>query len=299
MRSGRRRAPFARYLRWAVVLIPLAGIGYLAGARLARFWATPVPRHTPATPTSPTWVDSLAPGGVADGTSEPGRMDRWRFYARTDEAYRALPDVSPRTVTVPPEAIAECHDYTVLEGDALWDIALAFGVTVDAIVDANDHLASADAIDPGMVLCIPDPPPTPTPLPEGTYVVQVGDTLWSLAWEFQCTIEDWLDANAATLGSPLDRLDVGQILRVPEHSSLDERPTTTIGAAGSQRRSVSKGLPDASASCSRASSSARFSAGEASVSCRHRIIGHFGRTAALEKVRCRVTVRLATCRTAR
>jgi murein DD-endopeptidase MepM/ murein hydrolase activator NlpD len=224
MRSGRQRALFARYLRWAAVLIPLVGIAYLAGAQLARFWATPVPRHIPATPTTPARVDSLVPGGVANGTSEPGRMDRWRFYARTDEACRTRPDAPSRTVTATPEAIAECHDYTVLKGDVLWDIALAFGVTVDAIVDANDHLASADAIDPGMVLCIPDPPPTPTPLPEGYYVVQVGDTLWSLAWEFQCTMEDWLDANAVALGSPLDHLDVGQILRIPEHSSLDERP---------------------------------------------------------------------------
>jgi len=149
-------------------------------------------------------------------------MDNWRFDARMDEAYLTRQGATTRTITATHEASAECRDYTVLAGDVLWDIALAFGVTVDAIVDANDHVTSADAIYPGMVLCIPDAPLTPTPFPEGYYIVQFGDTLWSLAWEFQCTIEDWLDANAATLESPLDPLDVGQVLRIPEHSSLDE-----------------------------------------------------------------------------
>lgn len=222
MRSGRGETTLARYMRWAAVLIPLAVIVYLAGAQLARFWATPVSPDIPTTPLTRARVAPLVPGGAADGTIEPRRMDNWWLRARTDEAYLAGQDGTTSTVTAMPGAIAECHDYTVLEDDVLWNVALAFGVTVDAIVDANDHLTSADAIYPGMVLCIPGAPPTPTPLSEGYYAVQAGDTLWSLAWQFQCTIEDWLDANTATLKSPLDQLDVGQILRIPEHSSLDE-----------------------------------------------------------------------------
>jgi murein DD-endopeptidase MepM/ murein hydrolase activator NlpD len=140
----------------------------------------------------------------------------------TDEAQLTGQDATTGTVTVTSEATVECRTYTVEKDDTVWDIALAFGVTVEAIVEATDHLTSPDEIHPGIVLCIPAPPPTPTPLPEGYYVVQFGDTLWSLAWKFECTIEDWIAANAGILESPHDILAIGQALRMPDHSSVDD-----------------------------------------------------------------------------
>jgi len=280
-----------------VLVIALAITAYLAGAQLARLWATPLAQQMPTTPTAISRAESLVPGETAYGTLGPEMMGIWQFYAdagqfatleiRVDPLDASSPEAGfgleltgpegvllvheAGSVSLPPyveqtlptggnyrvrviplsgslgryslrliltdeahltvitstvpatlEPTAECRAYTVVEDDTVWSIALAFGVTVEAIVDANDHLTSPDAIYPGMVVCIPAPPPTPTPLPEGYYVVQPGDTLWSLAWKFQCTIEDWILANAGTLESPFDPLGVGQVLRIPEHSSLDD-----------------------------------------------------------------------------
>ncbi len=54
--------------------------------------------------------------------------------------------------------------YTIKRGDTLLKIAKQFGVTVDALVQAND-IANRNLIKPGQVLTIPDstPPAPPTP----------------------------------------------------------------------------------------------------------------------------------------
>jgi len=290
-----------RFLLWAVPVVTLAVGAYLAGAQLARLWATPLPQSTPLTPTAAPRVGVLVPSETVDGVLESEVIDVWQFYgyagqfatlemgvhplhssnpeARfgldlvgpdgvvlvhqtvsvllpphvveqeliasgtyhvrivplsdsldryslrlilTDEARLTHRSAVTTTTTATSEAALEGRVYTVVEGDILGSIALAFDVTAQAIVDANDFLTLPDEIYPGMVLYIPPPLPTPTPLSGDYYVVQFGDTLWSLAWEFQCTIEDLIAANAGTLESPFDQLNVGQVLRVPEHSSLDE-----------------------------------------------------------------------------
>jgi len=301
MRSGRQKTALARLLLWTLPVMGLAAGAYLAGAQLARLWATPLSQETSSTPTAAPRVEWLVPGEIANGAFRPEMVDVWQFHARagqfatlqiwvhpldssspearlglnldgpdgvalihqagsvslpphvveqeltasgtyyvrvvplsgslgryslrltlTDERRLTRRGTVTITATATPEATSEGHTYTVVEGDTLWDIALAFDVTVQAIMDANSQLTSPDEIHPGMVLYIPAPPPTPTPPSEDYYVVRVGDTLWSLAWEFQCTIEDWIAANAGTLESPFDPLGVGQVLRIPEHSSLDE-----------------------------------------------------------------------------
>ena len=48
--------------------------------------------------------------------------------------------------------------HTVVEGDTLYEIALTYGSTVDAILTLNG-LSDADVIHPGEVLLIPQPDP--------------------------------------------------------------------------------------------------------------------------------------------
>lgn len=58
------------------------------------------------------------------------------------------------------------------------------------------------------------PAPSPAPTPAGTYVVQPGDTLWTIAQQFGVSVEDLARANG--IADPNAAiLQVGQTLKLP------------------------------------------------------------------------------------
>lgn len=100
--------------------------------------------------------------------------------------------------------------HTVQAGENLYRIALRYGVTVDAIVAAN-RLADPNAIQAGQVLLIPTGGAA-APTGGRVYVVQPGDTLYSIARRFGTTV----DALAALNGiAPPYTVIVGQELTIP------------------------------------------------------------------------------------
>jgi LysM repeat protein len=100
--------------------------------------------------------------------------------------------------------------YTVVSGDTLWKIAQKFGVTPQAIVDANKLNPSA-YLYVGQKLIIPSvaQPEQPT---QTTYVVVSGDTLWKIAQKFGVTPQAIVDANKL---DPNAYLYIGQTLIIP------------------------------------------------------------------------------------
>jgi LysM repeat protein len=74
--------------------------------------------------------------------------------------------------------------HTVQRGENLYRIGLHYGTTVDAIVAANG-LSDENAVQAGQTLLIPVTPPAGTV----AYVVQPGDTLYSIAHRFDKTVE--------------------------------------------------------------------------------------------------------------
>ena len=109
--------------------------------------------------------------------------------------------------------------YTVRSGDTLYRIALRYGVTVSAIVAAN-NLASANVIRVGQVLVIPTgaPPTTPPPTsPPSTspvrYTVQSGDTLYRVALRYGVTVSAIVAANNLVSANVIR---VGQVLTIPK-----------------------------------------------------------------------------------
>ena len=113
----------------------------------------------------------------------------------------------PRPVASPAPTPGEDVYHTVQPGENLFRIALRYGTTVDAIVAAN-HLPGRDSVRAGQELLIPVGGTGDT----NTYVVQAGDTLYSIARRYGTTVEALASLNG--LG-PSDPIAVGQTLRVP------------------------------------------------------------------------------------
>jgi LysM repeat protein len=120
--------------------------------------------------------------------------------------------------------------HTVQSGDTLSGIATRYGVTVNAIMSANN--LSSSAIYAGQVLTIPSSQPNATAQPtvaqptagqSATYVVQPGDSLSALAQRFGVTREALAAANKI---SPSSLLYVGQTLTIPAGGQLPA-PTST------------------------------------------------------------------------
>ncbi len=112
--------------------------------------------------------------------------------------------------------------YTVETGDTLNAIGLAFNVSPQAIAEVNG-LNMADPLVAGMNLVIPTQPQGP----EITYTVQPGDTLYSIAQEFNVNVVDIIELNALTYPFTLS---IGQRLII--HPSGDTSPRPTIETFG-------------------------------------------------------------------
>jgi len=118
------------------------------------------------------------------------------------------PAVTPvPTPITPPGGVG--FPYVVQWGDTLSSIARRFGVTVDAIVRAN-NLPNANMIRAGQVLIIPTlPAPGPGPT---TYVVLAGDNLYRISLKFGVSVEAIVAVNHIV--NPW-LIRAGQVLVIP------------------------------------------------------------------------------------
>lgn len=121
--------------------------------------------------------------------------------------------------------------YTVRPGDTLTAIAIRFGTTVQAIVQAN-NIYNPNYIHAGVTLLIPvaapPPPPTPPPPPPPHagiwYTVQAGDTVSGIAMRYGTTV--WAIVYANNLPNP-SLIFPGQRLWIPGRVPPPPTPTPT------------------------------------------------------------------------
>lgn len=103
--------------------------------------------------------------------------------------------------------------YTVQAGDTVYGIARRFGVTPQSII-ADNQLANPDILAVGQRLLINVEETEPTPPPAGyqSYVVQPGDTLYSVARRSGTTVAELVRINRI---SDPNRIFPGQLLLLP------------------------------------------------------------------------------------
>lgn len=111
-------------------------------------------------------------------------------------------------VTATPAPTPEAITYTVQKGDSLWKIARRNGCSLQTLMEANKELLkNSDRIYPNQKLIIPTSDATsnvplwqqPAALPNSgayrTYKVQKGDSLWKIAHENGCSLEELVILN--------------------------------------------------------------------------------------------------------
>ncbi|SDJ84121.1 glycosyl hydrolase family 18 protein [Sediminibacillus albus] len=95
--------------------------------------------------------------------------------------------------------------HVVKPGDTLWSISRTYRVGIPEINEVNG--LTSDFLMPGLALYLP----TQT-LPERYYRVENGDTLWSIAQQFESSIELILQANPVIAAN---NLSIGQVINIP------------------------------------------------------------------------------------
>ena len=134
-----------------------------------------------------------------------------------------VPRFADSTPTGPSQRHADNGGYAVQSNDTLWDIARAFGVSVDSLCAANG-LTKRSVIQPGQRLVLPTgatsgaSPSSPTTSSgewSGSYKVRSGDTLSGIASRYRVSVNELRRAN----GLSNSRIYPGNTLTVPGSGS--------------------------------------------------------------------------------
>lgn len=125
-----------------------------------------------------------------------------------------------QVLRIPTKEIYEGEEnvYIVQKGDTLYSIAAANNTTVDELKKANN--LTSNILSTGQLLKIPS-----ALLPESTYIVKKGDSLYSIANKYNTTVDELKRINNLTSNI----LSIGQVLKLPSDKVSDvEKEENTI-----------------------------------------------------------------------
>ena len=121
---------------------------------------------------------------------------------------------------IPTKEIYEGEEnvYIVQKGDTLYSVAMANNTTVDDLKRINN--LTSNILSTGQLLKIPS-----ALLPESTYIVKKGDSLYSIANKYNTTVDELKRINNLTSNI----LSIGQVLKLPSDKVSDvEKEENTI-----------------------------------------------------------------------
>lgn len=179
----------------------------------------PIPSPTPDTGPIDVFGTQTALAPVGGETSEPGGFVGTPATGETPATPATpTPGVTTPQVATPSPTVAQAtvaaedcpETHTVQKGENLFRIALKYGITVKELAEANG-ITNPDKIQAGTVLKIPGCKQGEGD-EEQTYVVQKGDTLYSIALKFGVKWQELAAYNDIT--NP-DLIYVGQELKIP------------------------------------------------------------------------------------
>ena len=130
-----------------------------------------------------------------------------------------------------PSALTTAETYTVQRGDTLYGIANKLGTTVNELKQLNN--LTSNTLSVGQVLKIPGSINDSETDNTIKYTVQKGDSLYSIAREYDVTVDAIKNANNLTS----NLLSIGQILQIPTTSITE---TTYVVKAGDNLYSIAR-----------------------------------------------------------
>lgn len=154
-----------------------------------------------------------------------------RFNVSLDALIAANPQIpdpsriTPGQTVCVPQATTTCgpntFSYIVQPGDTMFTIANRFGVSLDALIAANPQIPNPSVLVPGQTVCVPTTTPSVCGPNTFAYIVQPGDTMFTIANRFGVNLNALIAANPQ-ISNP-NVLVPGQTVCVP---------TTTPGQCG-------------------------------------------------------------------
>ena len=156
-----------------------------------------------------TVLATLAPGATATSaaTSPEPTLSPPQAPTATPEPVATVAPVP--TATTAPSSSGTSH--TVKAGEWLFSIARKYGVSPYSLAQVNG-IGAPYTIHPGQVLVIPSGGTVPVPGAGGTYTVQRGDTIYSIARKLGKTPSAIINAN--NLVNP-NFIFPGQVIKIP------------------------------------------------------------------------------------
>ena len=114
-------------------------------------------------------------------------------------------------------------DYVVKKGDSLYSIAKRYNTTVKDITRLNNLTSNSLTVGQQLIIAIDDNA-TSTPTTYKDYVVQKGDSLYSIANKNNITVDELKKINNLTS----NMLSVGQVLKLPMQDKVEEIAMYTV-----------------------------------------------------------------------